>query len=77
MKKSDVLALFDGTTKTAKALGTSKSTVSNWGDDLPWKWALLVEKVTKGALKYSLHIPCIDITDSKREELNHENQSSD
>lgn len=54
MKKQDVLNHFGGTTKTAIALGISKSTVSLWKENIPWKYALLVEKITKGSLLASL-----------------------
>lgn len=52
MHKNDVIAYFGNGTKTAKALGISKSTVSLWDVVIPWKYALLVEKVTKGGIKY-------------------------
>ncbi|WP_434430433.1 Cro/CI family transcriptional regulator [Aeromonas veronii] len=35
MKKLDVIAYFGGVTKTAKALGISKSAVSLWGGRNP------------------------------------------
>ncbi|WP_414835793.1 Cro/CI family transcriptional regulator [Escherichia coli] len=54
MKKSEVLGYFGGVVKTAAALGTSKTTVSMWGEEVPWKWALLIQAVTAGALKYEL-----------------------
>ncbi|EHE8644314.1 hypothetical protein KY790_001157 [Salmonella enterica] len=62
MKKSEVLGYFGGVVKTAAALGTSKTTVSMWGEDVPWKWALLIQAVTAGALKYELHIPTVVIS---------------
>ncbi|EOX0968395.1 hypothetical protein ACO9WM_005360, partial [Escherichia coli] len=37
---------------------------SMWGEDVPWKWALLIQAVTAGALKYELHIPTVVIPDS-------------
>ncbi|EOK8265140.1 Cro/CI family transcriptional regulator [Escherichia coli] len=64
MKKSEVLGYFGGVVKTAAALGTSKTTVSMWGEDVPWKWALLIQAVTAEALKYELHIPTVVIPDS-------------
>lgn len=54
MKKQDVLNHFGGTTKTAIALGISKSTVSLWKENIPWKYALLVEKITGGLLAANL-----------------------
>lgn len=64
MKKSEVLGYFGGVVKTAAALGTSKTTVSMWGEEVPWKWALLIQAVTAGALKYELHIPTVVIPGS-------------
>ncbi|AVL75541.1 Cro/CI family transcriptional regulator [Providencia hangzhouensis] len=54
MKKQDVLKYFGGTTKTANALGVSKSTVSLWKETIPWKYALLIEKITNGSLLASI-----------------------
>ncbi|EMT5586385.1 TPA: helix-turn-helix domain-containing protein [Providencia stuartii] len=54
MKKQDVLDYFGGTTKTANALGISKSTVSLWKETIPWKYALLIEKITNGSLLASI-----------------------
>ncbi|HDU8430977.1 Cro/CI family transcriptional regulator [Morganella morganii] len=56
MQKSDVIKFFNGTTKTALALGISKSTVSLWKSEVPWKYALLIEKVTQGKLKANISI---------------------
>lgn len=56
MLKSDVIKYFQGTTKTAKSLGISKSTVSLWKDTVPWKYALLIEKITNGDLKASISV---------------------
>ncbi|RFY49342.1 hypothetical protein CA303_24325, partial [Salmonella enterica subsp. enterica serovar Enteritidis] len=49
-----VLRYFGGTTKTAIALGISKSTVSLWKENIPWKYALLIEKITNGSLLASI-----------------------
>ena len=51
MKKLDVIAYFGGVTKTAKALGISKSAVSLWGEDIPYGRACQVQLLTKGKLK--------------------------
>ncbi|EPD3209851.1 Cro/CI family transcriptional regulator, partial [Escherichia coli] len=37
---------------------------SMWGEEVPWKWALLIQAVTAGALKYELHIPTVVIPGS-------------
>lgn len=52
MKKENVLEYLGGTTATAKFLGIAKSTVSTWPEVIPWKYALLLQHLTKGALKY-------------------------
>lgn len=51
MKKSDVLDHFGGPTATAKALGLSQPTVTNWGDVVPPLRQLQVESLTGGVLK--------------------------
>ncbi|SUP83796.1 Cro/CI family transcriptional regulator [Yersinia wautersii] len=53
MKKTEVLAHFSGTSATGKALGISKSTVSLWGEKVPWQYALLISEITGGSLKFS------------------------
>lgn len=52
MFKQQLIEHFGTATAAAKALGVSKSTVSLWKIAVPWKYALLAEKVTCGALKY-------------------------
>lgn len=52
MLKKQVIDYFGGTTATAKALKVSKSTVSLWEPVIPWKYALLIEKLTKTKLKF-------------------------
>lgn len=56
MLKKDVINFFGGVTATAKALGISKSTVSIWKPEIPWKYALLIEKITQGTLKANVAI---------------------
>ena len=51
MKKLDVIAYFSGVTKTAKALGISKSAVSLWGEEIPYGRACQVQLLNKGKLK--------------------------
>ncbi|HGH2813472.1 TPA: Cro/CI family transcriptional regulator [Salmonella enterica subsp. enterica serovar Waycross] len=52
MEKECVLDYFGGTTATAKFLGIAKSTVSVWPAKIPWKYAILLERLTEGKLKY-------------------------
>ncbi|WP_226019972.1 Cro/CI family transcriptional regulator [Serratia symbiotica] len=53
MKKSEVLAHFGGTNATGNALGISKSTVSLWGELIPWQYALLISEVTDNAIIFN------------------------
>jgi len=52
MNKQDVISYYGTATKVALAVGVSKATVSLWKEVIPWKYALLIEKVSKGQLKY-------------------------
>ena len=52
MFKQTLIDHFGTTTAAAKALGVSKSTVSLWKQSVPWKYALLSEKLTNKAIKY-------------------------
>ncbi len=52
MKKTDAIAHFDSKSKLAKVLGISHSSVSQWGEVIPEKQALKLERITGGALKY-------------------------
>ncbi|MFE4112252.1 Cro/CI family transcriptional regulator [Kosakonia sacchari] len=52
MFKQKLIDHFGTATAAAKALGVSKSTVSLWKESVPWKYALLAEKLTNGAIKY-------------------------
>jgi len=51
MKKSDVLDYFGGVSKTAKALGITKSAVSVWREVIPYGRAFQIQLMTKGKLK--------------------------
>jgi len=50
MFKTDVIKYYVTASATASALGISKPTVSLWKEIIPWKYALLIEKKTNGAL---------------------------
>ena len=52
MFKHELIKYFGTATAAAKALGVSKSTVSLWKKIIPWQYALLAEKATRGELKY-------------------------
>lgn len=51
MKKQDVIDYFSSGEATARALGISGAAVCQWGDVIPEKQALRIEKITKGKLK--------------------------
>lgn len=53
MRKSEVIEHFGGVSKTASALGISHPAVCRWGDVIPEKQAFVIERITKGKLKYN------------------------
>ena len=52
MYKSVVVAHFGNTVKLAAFLKINSSAVSQWGEIIPEKQALKLEKLTDGSLKY-------------------------
>lgn len=50
MTKTEVLAYFGGVMATARALGISQPSVSNWDESLPELRQLEIEQATSGAL---------------------------
>ena len=53
MLKKDVVKFFTSQTRLSKALGfKSTGAVSQWGEVIPEKQALRLEKITEGALRY-------------------------
>lgn len=52
MLKTKVVEHFGGISKTAAALKISHPAVCRWGDVIPEKQAFVIERITKGALKY-------------------------
>jgi DNA-binding transcriptional regulator YdaS (Cro superfamily) len=51
MRKSDVLLFFKNGSKTARALGITKSAVSQWPDTIPEAMAYRAQAASKGKLK--------------------------
>jgi len=51
MKKSDVISYFGTITEAAKALGLTKSAISQWPAEIPKLRAFEIERLTKGKLK--------------------------
>lgn len=52
MKKNIVLDYYGGVTATARFLNISKSSVSVWPDPIPWKFAMLISKLTNNELMF-------------------------
>ncbi|MEJ4043446.1 Cro/CI family transcriptional regulator [Erwinia sp. SLM-02] len=52
MFKSLVVQHFGGVVKTADALGIRHPAISRWGDVIPEKQAMRLERITKGVLRY-------------------------
>lgn len=51
MKTADVVRHFGNRVKTAKALGVTKSAVSQWGEVVPERIAYKTQIITGGALR--------------------------
>ncbi|MFS1539262.1 MAG: Cro/CI family transcriptional regulator [Candidatus Phlomobacter fragariae] len=56
MFKKNVINYFGATVATAKIFNVSKSTVSLWEEVIPWKYALLIEKLTKKKLVLDVNL---------------------
>ncbi len=52
MRKSDAITHFGNQSKLASTLGIAPASVSQWGEIIPEKQALRLERITDGALKY-------------------------
>lgn len=52
MYKNLVVQYFGGVVKVAEALGLKHPAVSRWGNVIPEKQAMRLERITKGALRY-------------------------
>ena len=52
MRKSDAIEHFGKAKHLAAELGISSGSVSQWGDVIPEKQALRLERITEGALRY-------------------------
>ncbi len=51
MQKKDVIAYFGSIAATARAIGLTHAAVSKWGETIPERRALRLEKMTGGQLK--------------------------
>ncbi len=52
MRKADVTKYFGSENKTSKFIGLSRQAVNRWPDPIHVKWALRLEKMTHGDLKF-------------------------
>ena len=52
MLKNTVVEFYGNQTKAANALNVTRSCVSAWNSLIPEKQALLLDRITEGALKY-------------------------
>lgn len=52
MKKKAVLKYYGGVRATARFLNVAKSSVSDWPDPIPWKFAMLISKLTNNELTF-------------------------
>ena len=52
MKTKTAIQYFGSAKALADALGLTKGAVSHWGDVVPERNALKLERITNGALKY-------------------------
>ena len=53
MYKIDVINHFGRATDLAQALKITSSSISQWGDIIPERQALRLERITDGSLKYA------------------------
>ena len=53
MEKTKAIEHFGNAIKMANVLGITSGSVSQWGDIIPEKQALKLDKITKGKLKYN------------------------
>jgi len=51
MNKVDAIQHFGTQQNLARALGITKSSISQWGDSIPMRRAYELERITNGALK--------------------------
>jgi DNA-binding transcriptional regulator YdaS (Cro superfamily) len=51
MKKKDAIEWYHGVKELAKALGITRFAVYQWGEDVPEKSALKIERLTAGKLR--------------------------
>ncbi|EGG93542.1 hypothetical protein IMCC1989_1083 [gamma proteobacterium IMCC1989] len=52
MYKSDAISHYGNAVKLAEALDITSGSISQWGEIIPEKQALRLEKITNGALKH-------------------------
>lgn len=55
MNKKEVIAHFGSQSATARALGITRSAISQWGELVPLATAARLERITNGALELDLN----------------------
>jgi DNA-binding transcriptional regulator YdaS (Cro superfamily) len=51
MNTAAVIARYGSKSAIAQALGITKQALSRWGESVPLKWALVLERITDGELQ--------------------------
>jgi len=52
MKKIDAVNHFGSQAELARALGINQASIAEWGERVPWRRQLEIERLTNGALKH-------------------------
>jgi hypothetical protein len=75
--KEDAIKFFGSKSKLAAAAKVSRPSVTRWGKIIPKLRAMELADLTNGALRYDASLYASQNNGGSKEELNHENQSSD
>ncbi|PKG37168.1 Cro/CI family transcriptional regulator [Psychromonas sp. Urea-02u-13] len=51
MKKADAIKYFKTVSKLAQAVGVTRMSVTQWGEEIPQRRAFEIERITNGELK--------------------------
>ncbi|MDO6525420.1 Cro/CI family transcriptional regulator [Motilimonas sp. 1_MG-2023] len=57
MQKTDAIKHFGSANKLANALGITRMSITQWGDEIPPRRAFEIERITHGALKADFNPP--------------------
>lgn len=56
MYKKDVISFFGTQQEAAEALGVTQAAVAQWGDVIPERHALRLDRLTRGRLAYAEYL---------------------